>query len=367
LVTAVKKSGLVRGLHGGRVFEAARRWNVDPADVIDFSSNINPLGPPQHVLTAIESSLHPSRLRAYPDPHSFVEAVSQRHGLMTGEIVVGSGVASLLFATMQAIQPGRVLILEPAFAEYARASVAARASVTKWQLTDHNCFAPDFDALAQSVEAQQFDLIVLNSPHNPSGNLYARADLLLLLDVAERTNTFVLLDEAFVDYVPECSLVTLAATRANLVVLRSLTKFHAFPGLRVGYAVCGKELAKAIAKQIDPWSVSTVALEAARATLKEDSFDERTCALNASAREEFGNALGEARVQVYPSVTNFLLAKLPHGSASALAQWLESEHILIRLCDSFAGLTDKHVRLAVRSSEDNLRLAALIQSWLRKT
>jgi threonine-phosphate decarboxylase len=347
------------------VFEAARRWNVDPADVIDFSSNINPLGPSQHVLTTIESSMMPSRLRAYPDAYPFVEGLSQRHGVMTDEIIVGSGVASLLFATIRAIQPARVLILEPAFAEYARASVAARASVTKWQLTDHNCFAPDFEALVQAVEGQQFDLIVLNSPHNPSGNLYSRTDLLLLLDVAERTNTFIVLDEAFVDYVPECSLVTLAAMRTNLVVLRSLTKFYAFPGLRVGYAVCESELAKSITRQIDPWSVSTAALEAARATLREDSFDERTRAMNAAAREEFGNALGEAGMQVYPSVANFLLAKLPHGSTTALAKWLGSEHILIRQCDSF-GLTDMHVRLAVRSSEDNLRLATLIQNWLRK-
>src|SRR6185369_292570 len=215
-------------IHGGRVFEAARRWNVDPASVIDFSSNMNPLGPSQQVLTAIESSLTPSRLRTYPDAHSFVAALSQRHGVTTDKIVVGSGVASLLFATMRAIRPTRVLILEPAFAEYGRASAAAHASVTTLQLTDHNCFTPDFEALAQAVEAQRFDVLVLNSPHNPSGNLYARADLLSLLDVAERTNTYVVLDEAFVDYVPECSLVSLAATRTNLVVLRSLTKFYAF-------------------------------------------------------------------------------------------------------------------------------------------
>ncbi|MGH9959434.1 MAG: hypothetical protein ACREBC_20295, partial [Pyrinomonadaceae bacterium] len=93
MATAVENPGLVRGLHGGRVFEAARRWNVDPAAVIDFSSNINPLGPSQHVLTAIESSMAPSRLRAYPDAHSFVAALSQRHSVMADEIVVGSGVA----------------------------------------------------------------------------------------------------------------------------------------------------------------------------------------------------------------------------------------------------------------------------------
>ncbi len=360
----LQETGSMGGLHGGRVYEAARRWNVDPAEVVDFSSNINPLGPPQGVLAEIENSFAPINLRSYPDAHSFVVALAEKHRLMPDEIVVGSGVASLMFAVMRAVLPTRVAVLEPAFAEYARACVAVQAKVTTWSLKEDDCFTPDFAALTRALDEERFDLMILNSPHNPSGRLYAREDLLSLVDAAERNNATVMLDEAFIDYVPESSLLPLAAAKTRLIVLRSLTKFYAIPGLRVGYALCGRGLAKEIATQIDPWSVSTIALEAARATLEEDDFDTQSRQINSAAREEFGAALREAGLHVYPSAANFLLVRLPRGSGAELALWLESERILIRRCDSFGGLTDRHIRLAVRSSQENRRLAALIGIWL---
>ncbi|MGH9961891.1 MAG: pyridoxal phosphate-dependent aminotransferase, partial [Pyrinomonadaceae bacterium] len=348
----MEKTVSIDGLHGGRVYEAARRWNVAPHEVVDFSSNINPLGPPQRVLAKIKTGFAPINFRAYPDPHSFVMALAEKHRLMPDEIVVGSGVASLIFAVMHAVLPQRVAVLEPAFAEYARACAAVQATVTTWSLKEDDCFDPDFSALTRALDDGKFDLVILNSPHNPSGRLYARKDLLSLVDTAERSNVTVVLDEACIDYVPESSLLALAATKAHLIVLRSLTKFYAMPGLRVGYAVCGADQAKAIAMQVDPWSVSTIALEAARATLEEDDFDAQTRQINSGARGEFTTALQEARLHVFPSAANFLLARLPHGSGAELAIWLESERILIRRCDSFGGLTDRHIRLAVRSGQE---------------
>src|ERR1700752_3699876 len=84
--------------HGGRVYEAARRWGVEPHEVLDFSANINPLGPPQTVLAAIENALTPAKLQIYPDAQAFVSATADKHRLMPDEIVSGSGAASLVFA-----------------------------------------------------------------------------------------------------------------------------------------------------------------------------------------------------------------------------------------------------------------------------
>jgi threonine-phosphate decarboxylase len=352
------------GLHGGRVYEAARRWNVAPAEVIDFSSNINPLGPPESVLAAIKRSCEPSALRAYPDTHSFITALAEKYRLRTDEIVVGSGAASLIFAVVRALTPKRVLILEPAFAEYERACTAVNAAITVSRLSERHGFAPDFNELTRVLD--NVDLVILNSPHNPSGRLYDRTDLLSFVDAAERSNTTILVDEAFIDYVPENSVVQVAATKVNLIVLRSLTKFYATPGLRVGYAVCSEDMAGKIRKQLDPWSVSTIALEAARATLTDDDFDRQTRETNSAAREEFMTALQAAGLHVLPSSANFLLALLPHGSVADLARWLEPERILIRQCESFTGLTDRHVRLAVRSKAENDRLATLISRWLSR-
>ena len=355
----------IRVAHGGRVYEAARRWGIDPGEVIDFSANINPLGPPQGVLSAIENALLPVNLRVYPDAHAFVSAIADKHRLMPDEIVVGSGAASLIFAVMRTISPKKALMLEPAFVEYSRASAAVKADVTTWLLTEENGFIPDFASLVRAVKERQFDLVILNSPHNPTGALYPKDALLSLIDAAEAHDIAVLLDEAFIDYAPQASLVSSAATKPHLVVLRSLTKFYAMPGLRVGYAVCCAKLAAKIREQIDPWSVSTVAMEAGRAALDEDEFGAESRRANVQTREEFANALRGVGLKVFPSAANFLLARLPHGSGEDLQRWLEAERILIRQCDSFRGLGDAYIRLAVRSCADNVRLVSLIEKWVK--
>jgi threonine-phosphate decarboxylase len=359
------KAETIRVAHGGRVYEAARRWGIDPGEVMDFSANINPLGPPQGVLCAIENALTPVNVRAYPDAYAFVSAIADKHRLMPDEIVVGSGTASLIFAVMRAISPKRVLMLEPAFAEYSRACATLKADVTTWLLTEENDFIPDFASLVRTVKERQFDLVILNSPHNPTGALYPRDELLSLIDAAEEHDVAVLLDEAFIDYAPQASLVSSAATKSHLVVLRSLTKFYAMPGLRVGYAVCCAKLAAKITEQIDSWSVSTVALEAGRAALDEDEFGAESRRVNALAREGFAGELRAIGLQVFPSAANFLLARLPIGLGGDLQRWLDSERILIRRCDSFRGLGEAYIRLAVRSCPDNVRLVSLIEKWLQ--
>lgn len=360
----LKSAELMYATHGGRVYEAARRLGIRPEEIIDFSSNINPLGPPSGVLAAIENSLSPLSLRAYPDEHAFVSALADRDNVSPDEIVIANGSAALMFGALRAILPKRVLLIEPAFGEYLRACIAVRAEVTSWLLAEKTGFALDFASLMRAVEERQFDLVVLNSPHNPTGTLYAREQLLTLIDVAEANNVSVLLDEAFIDYAPQASLRPLPVTKPGLVVLRSLTKFYAMPGLRIGYAVGEAGLAAAVREQIEAWPVSTVALEAGHAALKEDEYAAQSRLVNAQAREEFTDALRGIGMHVFPSAASFLLARLPSGSGAELARWLESARILIRRCDSFRGLGDTYIRLAVRSREDNLRLVSQITTWL---
>jgi threonine-phosphate decarboxylase len=350
--------------HGGKVYEAARRWGISPEAVIDFSANINPFGMPPGVRAAIENSLAPASLRAYPDEYAFVSALAGKHNLTPGEIIIGSGSVALMFAVLRAILPARVLLLEPAFGEYFRACVAVKAAVTRWRLAEETDFTPDFASLVRAIEERQFDLVILNSPHNPTGNLYAREELLTLVDLAEANQVAVMLDEAFIDYAPQASLLHSAAEKSRFIVLRSLTKFYAMPGLRVGYAVCGAKMAAAVREQIETWSVSTVALEAGRAALTEMEYESQTRRINAEAREEFADALHGIGLWVFPSAANFLLARLPCDSGAELTRRLEPERVLIRQCDSFRGLGDMYIRLAVRSRLDNLRLVSLIGKWL---
>jgi threonine-phosphate decarboxylase len=353
--------------HGGRIYEAASRWGISPGEVIDFSSNINPAGTPSGILAAIGNSLAPVNLRAYPDTHAFVRALAGKCGVRPSEVVVGNGTAALMFAALRALMPARVLMLEPAFAEYSRACAAVKAEVTRWALAEGDDFTPHFAGLVRAAEGRRFDLLILNSPHNPTGRSYARDDLLPVVEAAEANGVAVMLDEAFVDYVtPPESLLRVAAGHSRFIVLRSLTKFYAMPGLRVGYGVCGAELAASVRAQVEAWPVSTVALEAGRAALCEEAFGEESRRANARAREEFAGALRGVGLHVFPSAANFLLARLSRGSGADLSRWLEPHRTLIRRCDSFRGLGDAYVRLAVRSQSDNLRLVDLIDGWFKR-
>src|SRR5258705_2947281 len=168
--------------HGGRVYEAARLWGIEPHEVLDFSANINPLGPPRGVLSAISNALTPINLRVYPDVHNFVSAIADKYRLMPDEIVVDSGTASLIFAVMHALSPKRVLILEPAFVEYSRASAAVNAQISSALLAEERGFIPDFESLLRAVKERHFDLVILNSPHKPTGASYPRNELLSLIE-----------------------------------------------------------------------------------------------------------------------------------------------------------------------------------------
>jgi len=222
---------------------------------------------------ALENCLKPVSLRSYPDSQAFVSALAERHGVDHDEIVIGPGSAALMFAVLRATVPVNALVLEPCFDEYFRACAAVEAPAARIRLTEESNFSPDFAELERIVETRQCDLLILNSPRNPTGRSYAREDLMGLLEVAEANDVAVLLDEAFIDYAPQPSLIHVAATTSRLIVLRSLTKFYAIPGLRVGYAVCSSGMAAKIRRQFDAWPVSTIALEAGRAALNEEEYE----------------------------------------------------------------------------------------------
>jgi threonine-phosphate decarboxylase len=352
-----------RAIHGGRVYVAARKWGVPVSEVVDFSANVNPFGPPEALAKVNEEAWR--NIASYPDESEFVGALAHKLRAPERCIVVSNGSASLLFDVVRALKPSGALIVEPSFSEYRRVLEACRVHIDTYYLSEQRKFLPDFYALRSLIRGGEIDLVILNSPHNPSGALCPGSELLSIAREAHELGAFLLIDEAFIDYAPGGSNAIELMNLPNTIVLRSLTKFYAMPGLRIGYALCRPELAGQIARQIPTWPISSVALWAATKAIGDAAFEERSRSLNTTAREEFENALVESGLTVFPAAANFLLIKLPAGSGADLERWLEPHRILIRRCDSFRGLDDRFVRLAVRSSKDNLRLAELLGRWLR--
>lgn len=355
-----------QALHGGTVYEAARRWQIDPREVLDFSANINPFGPPSAVLDALKDAWR--TCGTYPDQSELRAALSEKVGCSVENISVGNGSTGLIFAAVRALRPRTALLIEPAFAEYRRALAAVGAEVDSFPLLEQECFELRAGRVGVKLQSKRYDLVIFNNPHNPTGKLSAGLELATQVLESTAGQTAVLFDEAFVEYAPEASALPAIARQANVVVLRSLTKFYAIPGLRVGYAVSRPELARQIQQQTEAWPVSAVALQAASAALRDSEYELRMREENQKAREGFAAALGEiAGVTVFPSAANFLLVKLPGRSGSDLARWLAPRHILIRQCAGFIGLGDQFVRLAVRLRRENQRLAGLIRRWFSES
>ncbi|OYT71367.1 MAG: hypothetical protein CFK52_08375 [Chloracidobacterium sp. CP2_5A] len=348
-------------VHGGRVFEAARRWGVAPDQILDFSANLNPWGPPQSVKDAVARA----DWTRYPDDTALRAAFAQRYNLDPAAVVVGNGVAGLLFDTLRVWRPRRVLLLEPSFAEYRRALIAVNACLVTKPLRAEEQFQPDFARLAPLIREARVDTVILNSPHNPTGAAYPADRLLDFIRTVAQHSVRVALDESFADYQPESSLAYKAANLPNVVVLRSLTKFYTMPGLRVGVAVAYPPLARDLRRQTAAWPVGAHALEAARAALGDEAFATRARIRNECARRAFAHALDELGCAVFPSAANFLLIRLPRGAGAELARWLEPHRVLVRRCADFVGLDDRYLRLAVRDDAANAHLAALLVRWLR--
>jgi len=357
--------------HGGDVLGVAATFGIDPKRLLDFSANINPFGPSQSVLDAVrEAAADVSALTQYPQPRAphLTQKIAARFGIDPATIVIGHGSAGLLDAIVHALRPRTALMPVPAFSEYHRVCAATNCTIVPFVLESRNDFRLDINAFLTALATIRPDIVLLNNPHNPSGSLLSRADILTIVNAAASHGVLTIVDEAFIDYVPEDSTLDVAAQSNTLIVLRSFTKFYAFPGLRVGYAVSVPENIRRIEHTLPSWPVSSVALSAAEATLDDDVFERHTLKQNAIERTRMIEALSALGLRVTPSSANYLFVDC--GALAKTARKLREKliirsSIIVRACDDYASLENTaYIRIAVRGSEDNDRLLAALASFV---
>jgi threonine-phosphate decarboxylase len=358
-------------VHGGDVDPVARAYGVPPDRLIDFSANINPIGPPGRALRRLAREAADRRLLTrYPDPE-YVElrdTVAAAHRVPASGVTIANGSVALIAAIVRAIAPRACVLATPAFAEYPRALRASGCRIRHFRLAAARGFALDADTLLKTLDKYRPAVCVLTNPHNPSGALTARARMQRVLDGARRTKTLMVVDEAFMDYAPADTLVAEAAQSEHVVVLRSVTKFYGMPALRVGYAVSSPRMAARIAAQLPPWPVTTLAASAAAEAIQDHEYARRTLEAVGGQRRWLSQALGTTGVAVYPSAANFLLLRLPSTAATSArvrARLIAGHGVVVRDCRSFHGLSNgRFIRVAVRRRDENERLVRALRSVL---
>jgi threonine-phosphate decarboxylase len=348
--------------HGGQLHRIAELFGVPVSGLLDFSANINPDGPPASVVEALREALSdPTVLSQYPDleERQLRLSISAYSGIAPEAIVVANGFVPLLDAVLRALPIRRCLLPVPAFGEYRSALERAGVTITPHVLDQGADFRYQPEDLLRALTTGHHDAILLANPQNPSGVLCERATLIALIEEAAKRNLFVLLDEAFIDYAPRHSMVGEIERFSNLIVFRSVTKFHGCPGLRVAYAAATGAVTRAVQRNLPPWPITTLAAIAVRAALGDAIYAERTLLLNRERREHLLAEIEALGFHTYPAAANFFLIRFQSiaEGQDCWEQLIRSHGIVLRHCTTFEGLSRDHLRCAVRDEEHNARLA----------
>jgi threonine-phosphate decarboxylase len=345
--------------HGGQAFAAARLQGVPLEHILDFSANINPLGPSARVLRRLRRNL--TLIRFYPDTENreLRDLVANEADINDDCILFGNGATPLLHLIPRVLKPRAAVVLEPGFSEYSSALERVGCRIHRLFLKPEAGFQMDREALFETLRRTRPDLLVLGNPNNPTGNVLARPLLSELIDTCSQRRIYLILDESFLDFTPYPSCAFDAAKHPRLVVVRSLTKFWALAGLRIGYLVAHQALVERLFANSEPWSVNVLASVAAAESLRDHKYRERTLNLIRRERAFLIKQLARlAWLEPLPSETNFLLVRILASGITGtdLREKLAQQNILIRDCSSCPGLGRRYFRIAVRTHSDNRRL-----------
>lgn len=351
--------------HGAPDYEELEAWGLAPQDVIDFSVNGNPYGPPPGVREALEDV----PLDRYPDRDALAlrRALSERLDVSPQRIMAGNGTAELIWLIALAfVRSGdRVLVLEPTFGEYARAVTLMGGQVETWRARPENDFAIQPDQVAQHLERARPRLVFLCNPNNPTGAAVSTPTIKAWAN--DHPETLFIVDEAYLSFAilgGPASAPDLRSTstleRENVLTLRSMTKDYALAGLRLGYLVAHASVVDALVRVRPPWNVNAMAQAAGVAALDEEDYVQRSIAQLREAKEDLLEAMEALGLEPVPSATHFFL--LPVDDAATVRRDLLARRIQVRDCTSF-GLP-RHVRMATLRPEENARLLEALQEVL---
>lgn len=333
-----------------------------PELIIDFSANINPLGPPPGLKTKWPQLF--DLVKDYPDPNAskLINRISSKEELPKSTILIGNGGAELITLIARFLSGKNVLIIEPAFSEYEQACESSGCRV-RYHILEEGNWELRLERLLPHI--QESDAVFLCTPNNPTGISFEQHSVLRLLEECKKHDCFLIIDEAFHDFLEDGFTYASAIDEyPNLLILRSLTKMYAIPGLRLGYLLANPDIIGQIKKFRPHWSVNSLALVAGEISLEDDSHVENTRQTASRQREILKNFFADNGFIVSDSSVNFYLVKDSYASnLLPLFQFLLENGIVPRHTYNFPGLEGRWLRFAVKNDSDNQRLMEVLVQW----
>lgn len=348
-------------LHGGNIYKLKRDNGIE---VLDYSSNINPLGVPNSFKKAVIENFE--TLEKYPDI-DYVElrtAIGDYNNCHIDNVVVGNGATEVLFLYMKAVKAKKVLIIAPTFAEYERAARAAGRDVKFFPLSKD--FSLNENMLLEFITDE--DVVVMCNPNNPTGKFQNLEKIKKIADFLERKNKKLFIDEAFIEFVDDWKDKTAFLLKhKNIFILRALTKFFALPGVRLGYGLTYDESILDEIKNIrEPWSVNGVAEIAGKTMLLDTLYIHETENWIKKEKLWFYEELCKIdNIEVTPTETNFVLVKLLNDNAKSFRKKMIENGVLVRDASNFMFLDESYIRLAIKDRKKNEQVLEALRRVLK--
>ncbi len=341
-------------MHGGDIYSLSEELGWPERKIIDFSASINPLGVSKKVKAEIRRYL--KYLHNYPDPdcRRLIRHLSKSVELPAECLLPGNGSTEIIYLIPRVLKPKRVLIPSPTFSEYERAIHCSGLDVeiTYLNLKEEDGFHIHPAEIQKGLGG--IDLIYLCNPNNPTATIVPKNELLNLARECMKRKTYLVVDEAFIDFVPEQTIIKEVTENPYLLVLRSLTKFYALTGLRIGYLAAHPDVIKRFKQIKEPWTVNTLAQRAAVVAIKDKAYIKNTFKLLEAEKRFLEKEFSRMDLFLYPSMVNFYLIK--HPQSANIVNELRKQGILVRDCSNFRGLSNEFMRIAVKNHRDNTRL-----------
>ncbi|MHA4989973.1 pyridoxal phosphate-dependent aminotransferase [Cetobacterium somerae] len=348
-------------LHGGNIYKLKRDNGIE---VLDYSSNINPLGVPSSFKKAVIENFE--TLEKYPDI-DYVElraAIGDYNNCHIDNVVVGNGATEVLFLYMKAVKAKKVLIIAPTFAEYERAARAAGRDVKFFPLSKD--FSLNENMLLEFITDE--DVVVMCNPNNPTGKFQDLEKIKKIADFLERKNKKLFIDEAFIEFIDNWKDKTAFLLKhKNIFILRALTKFFALPGVRLGYGLTYDEAILNEIKNIrEPWSVNGVAEIAGKTMLLDTLYIHETENWIKKEKLWFYEELCKIdNIEATPTETNFILVKLLNDNAKSFRKKMIENGVLVRDASNFMFLDESYIRLAIKDRKKNEQVLEALRRVLK--
>ena len=346
--------------HGGNIYDIARKLGCKPFEIIDMSSNVNPLGPPPGLKEHLKEKLDSITALPEVDAKDIAYKFAHRYDIDPECVIPGNGTTQFIYAIPQVLKTKKALILGPTYSDYADACIMHNIDFDYTIAEETNMFRIDIDSLKKII--RRFDTVFICNPNNPTGVLITAQEIEMICLSFPDINFII--DESYLSFVEDGDKESMMGSDlSNLIVLNSMSKIFRVPGLRVGFLIAPKGIINKFNKYILPWNVNSLAQAAVSYFMTQrdeiDSFIEKTREFIKSERKNLAEKLEDTgRIKVFPSTTVFFLVKLPDNLTSdKVCKYLLQDRILVRNCSNFKGFSEKFIRISLKKREINQMVA----------